>query len=505
MSTNVQSIDARSGVRRAVAQNSTAEEIAEICIAASAASARLAAADRAERSAMLRAMADRLETDREDIISAADRETALGVSRLNGELTRTTFQLRLFADVLEEGSYLEATIDTAEATAMGPRPDLRRMLVPLGAVAVFGSSNFPLAFSVPGGDTASALAAGNAVVLKVHSSHPETSQLCAKALRQGALDSGFPADVVGLVFGRDATRHLVTDPRIKAVGFTGSLTGGQAILEYIDEREDPIPFYGELSSLNPFIVTEAAARSRASEIGRGLAESMTMGGGQFCTKPGLAFVPLGPGGDALMQALRLAVASTPSFTLLNERITRDYEAGVQALKTGGIASLVGEGPDSPGGAVPAMVFEVGTDAVPDIAQECFGPVTIVVRYNSIDDLERVLQSLTGSLTASIHHADGEDASVLRLIEAVREGVGRLVFNSYPTGVAVSWAQTHGGPWPSTNTLHTSVGATSIRRFLRPMTWQSAADVFLPAELRDAYTNIPRRINGQLLSLEQARI
>jgi NADP-dependent aldehyde dehydrogenase len=505
MSTIVQSTDARSGERRAVARNSTAEEVAEICVAAAAASGRLAVADRAQRSAMLRAMADRLEADREVIIAAADRETALGVPRLNGELTRTTFQLRLFADVVDEGSYLEATIDTAEVTAMGPRPDLRRMLVPLGVVAVFGSSNFPLAFSVPGGDTASALAAGNAVVLKVHSSHPETSQLCAKALRQGALDTGFPPDVVGLVFGRDATHHLVTDPRIKAVGFTGSLTGGQAILKYIDEREDPIPFYGELSSINPFIVTEAAARSRASDIGRGLAESMTMGGGQFCTKPGLAFVPLGQDGDALMQALRLAVAGTASFTLLNERITQDYLDGVEAMKTGGIARLVGEGPSSSDRAVAATVFEVETNAVPDIAQECFGPVTIVVRYGSLDDLLHVLGELSGSLTASIHHADGEDAAVLRIMEAVRGGVGRLVFNSYPTGVAVSWAQTHGGPWPSTNTLHTSVGATSIRRFVRPMTWQSAAHTFLPAELRDGYTDVPRRINGQLLALDQARI
>ena len=499
--TDVVSIDPRTGeVVEVVAPETTTEEVDRLCTAALAAAPGLDALGRAGRAALLRALADALETRRDDVVAVADRETALGPTRLNGELTRTCYQLRLFAEVIEEGSYLEATIDSAGNTPMGPRPDLRRMLVPIGPVAVFGSSNFPLAFSVPGGDTASALAAGCPVVIKAHSSHPATSRLAFDVLAAAARQAGAPDGTLGIVYGQQAGADLVAHPAIRAVGFTGSVGGGQALLQIIDQRPDPIPFFGELSSLNPVVVTPQAAAERGETVGRELVGSFTLGAGQFCTKPGLAFVPAGPDGDRLVDAMAEAIRGTGAQVLLNAGIAASYgrisehlaaAPGVEEIARGG--EPAGRGFE----AVPRLLATSAAELPQEVTEECFGPVSVVARYDGDKELFAALDAMPSSLTATVLRGQGETELPLAVSQELRTRAGRLVYDAYPTGVAVSWAQHHGGPWPSTNSQHTSVGTTAIRRFLRPVTWQGAPQDVLPEELTDGYRGIPRRVDGQL--------
>lgn len=497
--TTVMSIDVRTGrAVEEVAPENTREQVAQACERAAAAFPALVALGRVGRAAMLREMADALEARRETIVATADRETALGDGRLNGELTRTCFQLRLFADELADGGYLEATIDHAGPTGMGPRPDLRRMLVPLGPVGVFGASNFPLAFSVPGGDTASALAAGCPVVVKAHPSHPATSVLCHQALAEGAASAGAPDATVAIVHGQDAGAALVTHPAITAVGFTGSLRGGRALFDLASGRPDPIPFYGELGSLNPMVVTPAAAAERADAIAEGLAGSFTLGVGQFCTKPGLVFVPTGAAGDALAAGLAARVPGMAAGTMLNAGIRAGFVTGTQRLADSDGVRVLAEAPDDTSGTGGApVVFEVvAGDLGGATVQECFGPTTVLARYGSDDELLAALDDLDGTLTATLHVGDGETDLPARLARRLTGKAGRVLFNGYPTGVAVSWAMQHGGPWPATtNPLHTSVGTTSIRRFLRPVCYQDAPAALLPAELRDGPCDVPRRVDG----------
>lgn len=458
----------------------------------------LARLGRGGRARVLRSLAAALEVASERIISVADSETALGRVRLGGELNRTAYQLEFFADVLEEGSYVEATIDHAGPTPMGPRPDLRRMLVPLGVVAVFGASNFPLAFSVPGGDTASALAAGNPVVVKAHSSHPGTSLLVHQILQQALIEAGAPAGALGLVFGRAAGEQLVAHPAVKAVGFTGSLSGGQALLDIINGRPEPIPFYGELSSLNALVVTQAAARERAAEIGEQLVGSVTGSAGQLCTKPGLVLVPAGADGDAVVRAAAAALERAQVVPLLNRRIQRSYvDETAELAATPGVSTVATGAPPGEALAVRPLLVTVDAAEIPDAAfAEYFGPAAVIARYSTPAELAAVVDRLPASLTATVH--TGSDEENVDVLAALGHRAGRLVFNGYPTGVAVSWAQHHGGPWPATNSLHTSVGATAIRRFLRPLTWQNAPAGMLPDELTDKpVAPLPRRIDGQL--------
>jgi NADP-dependent aldehyde dehydrogenase len=481
-----------------VAVEATAADVHAVAERAASAAAGLDSLGRAGRADMLGALAAALESHRDDIVATADSETGLGIPRLTGELTRTAYQLRFFGEVLTEGSYLEATIDPAAETPMGPRPDLRRMLVPIGPVAVFGASNFPLAFSVPGGDTASALAAGCPVVVKAHGSHPGTSRLVHEIMDAAAVRAGAPAGTVGLVFGRLAGETLVDHPAIRAVGFTGSLSGGRALLDRIGRRPDPIPFYGELSSLNPLVVTAAAARERAAAIGTGLAGSLTGSAGQLCTKPGLVLVPVGPDGDAVVAAAAAALGGAPVVPLLNRRIHTSYLADTERLcEIPGVA-VVARGTQDGAGlhAAPLLVSTPASEVPAEAFAEYFGPAAVIVRYAGEAELATVLAKLPASLTATVHAgADEEPGALTRVLERT---AGRIVFDGYPTGVAVSWAQHHGGPWPATNSLHTSVGATAIRRFLRPVTWQNAPIAVLPAELRDGAVDIPRRIDGRLV-------
>ena len=502
--TAVQSIDPRTGqiADPEVAQETTAERVDEIVRAAAAAAPVFADAGRELRAGLLRALADALEADRETIVGLADRETALGPTRLNGELTRTAYQLRLFAEVLDEGSYVEATIDHAGDTAMGPRPDLRRMLVPIGPVAVFGASNFPLAFSVPGGDTASALAAGSPVVVKAHPSHPATSQRVYEVMTKAAKEFGAPNGVLGIVHGQEAGAVLVRHPLIKAVGFTGSLHGGRALADLAASRPEPIPFFGELSSLNPVVITQAAAAERAEDIAAGLVGSFTLGAGQFCTKPGLVFVPSGPDGDRLREAAAAKVTELEPQFALNGGIARSYTDGTARLAAHAGLDQLAEaknGTEAGFAVRPTLFATKAAQLTADEAEECFGPTTVLVSYDGDEDLLAALAVVPGSLTATVHVAEADRTLSAPVLRALQDKAGRLLFNGYPTGVAVAWAQHHGGPWPSTNTQHTSVGTTAIRRFLRPVAWQNAPAELLPVELREENpARIPRRVDGLLV-------
>lgn len=475
----------------------TAAQVREVVEAAAAATYALEGAGRTGRATLLRSIGDGLEARREEIIELGMRETHLGEPRLNGELRRTAYQARLFADVIDEGGYVEATVDHEAETPMGPGPDLRRMLVPLGPVGVFGANNFPLAFSVPGGDTVSALAAGCPVVVKAHPSHPGLSGLTFNVLARAAESSGLPVGTVGLVSGRQAGLNLVEHPAIRAVAFTGSLAGGRTLMDAAAARPEPIPFYGEMSSLNPVVISEEAAEARGEQLADQLVASVTGSGGQLCTKPGLVFLPSSSAGTALADEVVRRIGQVAPQQLLDNRVAALLDEELSATLTNSAFESV-SGPEAPGRAAARVLMIHANDLDPTTVSELFGPVTIVVR-GSLAQITNAAGRLPASLTASVHVEDADLADYAPLIEVFRVRSGRVLFNSWPTGVHVSWAQNHGGPWPATNTLHTSVGTASIRRFLRPLTWQNAPAVLLPEELRDDFKGIPRRVDGVLHS------
>ncbi|MFK0047359.1 aldehyde dehydrogenase (NADP(+)) [Streptomyces sp. NPDC090741] len=501
--TPVWSVDPRTGKQREqVAVEATSGEVDEAVRAAHA--ARAALADRTARAAFLRAAAELLDEAAAHVIEAADAETALGPGRLTGELARTTGQLRAFADAVDEGAYLDVRIDRPDPGAVPPRPELRRYKVPLGVVAVYAASNFPLAFSVPGGDTASALAAGCPVVVKAHPDHPATSELCASLLRRAAVAAGLPAEVVAVVHGFDAGLELIRHPLVSAAGFTGSIRGGRALFDAAAARPVPIPFHGELGSLNPVVVTPAAAAERAEEIAAGLAGSVTLGVGQFCVKPGLVLVPEGADGDRLTGALTKALGETEPGVLLDHRMRENFISGVReraALPSVSAPVTPGSGGEHTVGAgyltVPAgSLLEGGAYEV--LLEECFGPVTVVVRYADQSEAGSVLGRLPGNLSATLQlstaEADGGPGPAAELIAQVTALAGRILVNGWPTGVAVAPAQHHGGPYPAATSHSTSVGGTAVERWLRPVVYQSVPDPLLPAELREANPlGLPRRV------------
>ncbi|WFE53441.1 aldehyde dehydrogenase family protein [Micromonospora sp. WMMD1155] len=494
-------VDPRDGRRRSTDLSETDESRLEVIAdQASRAAQWLSGLGRVGRAEMLDRIAASLEARRAELVAAAEAETGLSTARLDGELTRAALQFRMFGDVVRDGAYVEAAIDHAADTPLGPGPDLRRMLVPLGPVAVFGASNFPFAFSVAGGDTAAALAAGCPAVLKAHPSHPLTSHASADAIESAIRDLGGPEGVVGIVYGEQAGRSLVRHPAIRAAALTGSVGAARAIQAAIDERPDPIPLYAELSSVNPIVILPGAAVDRSDRIAEGLFTSFTASGGQLCTKPGLAFVPSDPAGDRLVDALRERVGSAGGAVLLNERIRDAYETQAAAFERAGARVSARPRVDpGEGFTVAPTLLEVGLpDLTAEIADECFGPLLIVVRYGGVSDLDAALVTVPPSLTGAVHRGPSDEAEVVRrLVDVFAARAGRIVFDGYPTGVRVSWAQHHGGPWPSTNAVHTSVGATAIRRFLRPLAWQDAPEWVLPEELRDEYAAIPRRVDGRL--------
>ncbi|MFC8243060.1 aldehyde dehydrogenase (NADP(+)) [Streptomyces chartreusis] len=502
----VWSVDPRTGKQREqVAVEATAQEVDTAVRAAH--EARGSLADRTVRSAFLRSAADRLQAAKDQLVEAADAETALGPVRLTGELARTCYQLRAFADIVDEGAFLDVVINHPDDTATPPVPDLRRYKVSLGVVAVYSASNFPFAFSVAGGDTASALAAGCPVVVKAHPDHPALSELVAKVLRIAAAEHGIPAGVVGLVHGFEAGIELIKHPQVAAAGFTGSVRGGRALFDAAAARPVPIPFHGELGSLNPVVVTEAAATERGEAIGTGLAGSMTLGVGQFCVKPGLVLVPSGAAGDGLLKSLTDAVSDTDAGVLLDHRMRDNFIAGVaERTELPDVQSPVTPGA---GGehTVSAGFLTVAADRLTSegaydlLLEECFGPVTVVARYDDDAQAQAVLSRLPGNLTATVHLSAGEAAGEGRGAEILAELTplaGRVLVNGWPTGVAVAPAQHHGGPYPATTSTSTSVGGTAIERWLRPVVYQGAPAALLPAELRDENPlGLPRRFNGVL--------
>lgn len=459
------------------------------------------------RAAFLEAIADRLEGIGEQLVERAHLETGLPLARLTGERGRTVGQLRLFARVVRDGLWQEARIDPAQPhRAPAPRPDLRQRHIGLGPVAVFGASNFPLAFSVAGGDTASALAAGCPVVVKGHSAHLGTSELVGKAIQAAAADCGMPAGVFSLVFdaGYGIGAALVTDPRIKAVGFTGSRVGGLALMKAAAEREEPIPVYAEMSSINPVLLMPGALAERAAEIAGAFVASLTLGAGQFCTNPGLVLALEGEGLAAFVSAAGAAVADVPAATMLTPGTAAAYRAGIEELAGGGGVERIGQGRAGDGNRAQAELFSVtAVRLVADRAlqQEVFGPSSVIVRCRSLDEMRAVLDQLEGQLTITVQMAPGDTERVRALLPTLERKAGRLLVNGFPTGVEVSDAMVHGGPFPATSDgRSTSVGTLAIRRFLRPVCYQDFPEDLLPDALASANPlRLQRLLDGRPVS------
>ena len=419
-------------------------------------------------------------------------ESGLPRMRVEGERARTVGQLRLFAQVVRDGRYLDLRIDPAMPDRKPmPRPDIRSRLVPLGPVAVFGASNFPLAFSVAGGDTASALAAGCPVVAKAHPAHPGTSELVGRAIRDAVGALGLPEGVFSLVFdsGYEIGQALVADPRIKAVGFTGSQRGGVALMKIAADRPVPIPVYAEMSAINPVILLRGALAERAPEIAKAFVASLTMGSGQFCTNPGLILAEEGEGLDRFAAAAAETLSDTAAATMLTPGIHQAYCSGVEALAAHPRVETVARGKAGHNHQGQAGLFATSAEAFVEDAhlrEEIFGSSSLIVRCPDRPALARVLDALDGQLTASLHIAKADHEDARRLLPVLEKKVGRILVNGFGTGVEVSHAMVHGGPFPATSDgRSTSVGTMSIARFLRPVAYQDLPDALLPEELRDS--------------------
>ncbi|WP_422934883.1 aldehyde dehydrogenase (NADP(+)) [Sinomonas sp. P47F7] len=479
------------------AEPTPAVDLESVLDAAQRAAAPLAALRPAERARLLDAVAAALDAAAGELVPVAQAETHLPEGRLRGELKRTTFQLRLFGEFLRDGGYLDARIDHADAEwPMGaPRPDLRRVRVPLGPVVVFAASNFPFAFSVAGGDTASALAAGCPVLLKAHSGHLGLSRLTAEVVAAALAEAGAPEGTFALLVGTEAGAAALRDPRVAAGAFTGSIPGGRALFDIASSRPVPIPFYGELGSNNPVFVTEAAAAGRGAEIAAGFVGSFTLGAGQFCTKPGTLVVPARSG---LVGELRRS-ALPPAAQLLNERIQAGYAGVLEGLAAHPRIEVLVQGPDPLADPPsPTLLLTTAADMLADphaLQAECFGPTAVVVTYDDESQLAPLAESFEGQLTATIHGT--ESCDVAGLVEVLSRKAGRVLWNQWPTGVSVTYAQQHGGPYPATTSVtSTSVGTAAIDRFLRPVAYQGFPQHLLPEALRDANPlGVPRLVDG----------
>ncbi|MCL4194123.1 MAG: aldehyde dehydrogenase (NADP(+)) [Thermoguttaceae bacterium] len=462
--------------------------------------------DLEQNAALLELIAIEIEALGDRLLERAHLETALPLARLASERQRTVNQLRLLAGVAREGSWVDARIDRAiPGRTPQPKPDLRRMLVPIGAVAVFGAGNFPLAFSVAGGDTASALAAGCPVVVKAHPSHPGTSELTARAVQKALADASMPEDWFSMVHSADpaASLFLVQLPAIRAVAFTGSQKAGKALFDAAMARAEPIPVYAEMGSVNPLFLLPGAMAERAESLAAGIHQSVTLGVGQFCTNPGLVVAIDGEPLERLLEGLRAAVRQTPPCSMLSQRISRAYAAGVERLaSTDGVellaSSPVDPEPDRAEGA--AMVFATDAQTFLDrkqLHEEVFGPATLVVRCQNLDEMLDVAAGLKGQLTATVHATPTELALSGELLHILQSKAGRLIANGFPTGVEVSPAMHHGGPYPATTDIRaTSVGTAAILRFARPVCYQDFPEAVLPPELRDQNVRgIWRMIDG----------
>ena len=469
------------------------KDLETIAARAAAAAAPFAAAAPAERARALVAVAEALEQHADELLAIAMPETGLTEARLRGELERTGLQLRLFADTIVDGGYLDVRIDRADPDfLLGPRPDVRRYLIPVGPVLNFAASNFPFAFSVAGGDTAAALAAGCPVILKAHPGHPELSRRTAELVVDALAGAGMPDGVFELVMGQDDGVAILTDPRVRAASFTGSTHAGRILADIAAARTAPIPFFGELGSVNPVFVTLAALAERGPELAAGYVGSVAGSAGQLCTKPGFVFVPVG---HALEDGIVEAATSVAPHRLLNPRIASGYTARRDVILAADGVRIIAQGSvridgDGQGWVTPTIVA-VSLDGLvaarEELLDECFGPLSILVEFETGTDLAALVPELfPGNLTATVYTGAGEvaDASLRALVRVLTEHAGRVLFDGWPTGVAVTPAMQHGGPWPATtNDSSTSVGTAAIARFLRPVSYQAAAEALLPEPLR----------------------
>ena len=459
-----------------------------------------------ERAKFLRAIASNLEGISAEIIECCGFETALPEARLKGELARTTGQLRLFAQLVEDGSWTMARIDQADADRKPlPKPDIRCMLRPLGPVVVFGASNFPLAFSVAGGDTASALAAGNPVIVKAHPAHPGTGELAGNAIRDAVRLCGLPEGVFSLLFdaGNDVGVALVKHSLVKAGGFTGSRSGGTSLMKIAAARPEPIPFFAEMSSTNPVFILPGALRENAEKIATGLFGSFTLGAGQFCTKPGMVFLEKCEAAANFTAKLRDSVNSAATAHLLTAKIRSAYEAGIGARQTKpGVKVVAAANSHHDANGVGAALFETDAETFlrdSALSDEIFGPATLLIQHSNREELLRIARELEGHLTATLHGTEQDLCDFGDLIAILEQKAGRLIFNGFPTGVEVSHAMVHGGPFPATSDPRwTSVGTLAIYRFCRPVCYQGFPDASLPDELKDENPlEIWRIIDGEM--------
>lgn len=443
---------------------------------------------RATRAEFQRAIADEIEARAEAITEIGTQETGLPVARLQGERGRTTDQLRLFADHIEKGDYLDRRFDAALPDRQPlPRPEIRLIQRPIGPVAVFGASNFPLAFSTAGGDTAAALAAGCPVVAKGHSAHPGTGEIVAEAVLAAVRKTGLHPGVFSLIQGgsRQVGEALVQHPLIKAVGFTGSLAGGRALFNLCAARPEPIPFFGELGSVNPMFLLPEALKARAETLGQGWAGSLAMGAGQFCTNPGIAVVADGADADRFTAAAVEALGKVGPQTMLTDGIAKAYQDGHARFESRNTVKPLLTTQSTGRVALPNLFEISGRQFLADhaLSEEVFGPLGLVVRVASVDEMEMLARNFEGQLTATIHMDAGDLADAKRLRPILERKAGRVLVNGFPTGVEVVDSMVHGGPYPaSTNFGATSVGTMSIRRFLRPVSYQNMPESLLPEDL-----------------------
>ena len=462
--------------------------------AAEAAFEAYAALPPARRAAFLRALAERIAAQANGLVERAGQETALPRPRLEGERGRTANQARLFADLVDEGSWVDARIDRAQPDRKpAPKPDLRRMLVPLGPVAVFGASNFPLAFSVAGGDTVSALASGCPVVVKAHPAHPGASELAARAILAAARETGMPDGVFSMVHGPSPAvgLALVAHPAVRAVAFTGSFRGGKALYDTAARRDEPIPVFAEMGSANPVFVLPEALAERGEAIAAALSASVTLGAGQFCTNPGLILVAPSDAAGAFVARLGTLLAEAPAGTMVHAGIKAAYDAelAAAAARPGVVLSAraSGRGPNAATDAHPALLLaDAATFALGRLDAEIYGPATLAVRCASREEVLTAARRLRGHLTATVHATDRDLADFAELLPVLAGKAGRVVVNGVPTGVEVTHAMHHGGPWPATtDSRATSVGSAAILRFVRPVSFQDVPERALPAELQSA--------------------
>jgi 2,5-dioxopentanoate dehydrogenase len=459
-----------------------------------------------QKALFLTLIADLILEAGDHLIAVCTSETGLPAGRILGERTRTINQIRLFADLVLEGSWVEAAIDTAIPERQpAPRPDIRSMLIPIGPVVVFGAGNFPLAFSVAGGDTISALAGGNPVIVKAHPAHPGTSEIIADCITEAAKRSGMPGGIFSLLFdtGYNTGKALVMHPQIRAVAFTGSFAGGKALYDLAQTRPDPIPVFAEMSSVNPIFILPEALKKSAGSIAKAIAGSVTLGAGQFCTNPGLLFLVNDANSGPFLETLGEEIKKSIPQTMLTPEIAENYQKKVSQALAGRAMNILMESTEHSlvNQSKPLIALVSGADFEQDqnLASEVFGPYSLVVSCSSMSQMVSIARSLQGQLTATIFHdAENDPDDFDELPGILKNKAGRLIFNGIPTGVEVCHAMNHGGPFPaSTDSRFTSVGTSAIKRFVRPVAFQDCPQSLLPTELRDGNPlNIIRLINGK---------